>query len=82
MSVSLKKLLDHSELKHNTAKLSVNQLETVYSHLLALIEERKEQQQATELQRKGERALQDMRGLMARAGISMSEFQDTLDNLW
>ncbi len=81
MSESIKRFLDQSQLKDQAHSLSVAQLESIHSSMLALIEERKANQQEHELQRKGERALKDMRGLMAKAGISMSEFLDALDSL-
>ncbi len=81
MPVDLKTLTEKTVLKQHCQSLSVEQLERVYSDLCALIADRKAFSQERELKRKGDRVLDDMRGLMAKAGVSMSEFQAALERL-
>ncbi|OMH25716.1 hypothetical protein [Motiliproteus sp. MSK22-1] len=79
MPATIKLLLQEDALQQACKDLSVSELESIYQHLQELITERQEADSAAELKRKGERTLDDMRGLMAKAGISMQEFQAALD---
>ncbi len=81
MPIAIQSLLSKTELKRHCAELSTAQLEAAHGHLLALIAERQQARDARELKRKGDRTLDDMRGLMAKAGISMSELQAALEGL-
>ncbi len=81
MSVTLKHLLNKSNLKEISEPLSLVQLEAILNNLNQLIAEQRQTDQERELSRKGARALDDMRGLMAKAGISMTDFQKALDDL-
>ena len=79
MPATIKLLLQEDTLQQTCKDLSVSELESIHKHLQELIAERRESDSAAELKRKGERTLDDMRGLMAKAGISMQEFQAALD---
>ncbi len=81
MPVSIKYLTDKAAMRDACRTLSSDQLEKIHANLRELISECQDDRNTRELRRKGERTLDDMRGLMAKAGISMSEFQDALENL-
>ena len=78
MSTALKNLLDKPQFAKVCSGLSLKELETLQENLLLLLEERRQTTKDTELRRKGDRVLDDMRGLMARAGVSMSDLQKAL----
>ena len=78
MPATIKSLLEKQVLQTECRDLSTTELEDLHRDLVALHAERKHAQSSEELKRKGERTLDDMRGLMAKAGISMQEFQDSL----
>lgn len=81
MSVDLKTLINPSDLKLHCQSLSIVELEKAHAELKLLISDRRLSFRESELKRKGERTLNDMRGLMAKAGVSMSEFQAALERL-
>ncbi len=81
MSESIKKLIDKAYLREISQSLTVAQLEAALDNLRLLIEEKHHADQDRELSRKGARVLDDMRGLMAKAGISMTDLQKALDDL-
>ncbi|WP_207060917.1 hypothetical protein [Motiliproteus sp. SC1-56] len=81
MSHSLLPLTDPDTLRSLCTNLSRKELEGIQRNLQALIEEAREQAEQRTLKQKGERSLKEMRGLMARAGISMEEFQAALGKL-
>ena len=80
MSNTLTPLLEKSQLSDCCEPLSIDQLEKLRVNLLELITQRKHECENSVLKRKGDRTLRDMRGLMAKAGISMSEFQAALQS--
>lgn len=81
MSFDLRTIIDKDRLQVFAEPLSVEQLEQALVELHRLIAERRHASQDRELKRKGDRVLDDMRGLMAKAGISMNEFQQALERL-
>ncbi|MEH6625293.1 MAG: hypothetical protein V7739_02530 [Motiliproteus sp.] len=81
MSELIQSLLEKSHLDHVSQSLSISQLESALEVIRQLIEEKREFAQGRELHRKGERVLGDMRGLMAKAGVSMADFQNALNDL-
>lgn len=81
MSLDLQSLTDPNILKQQCQTLTVEQLQKTHGQLCELIDERRACRQEQELKRKGDRVLGDMRGLMAKAGVSMSELQNALSRL-
>ncbi len=81
MSASITTLLEKSSLSLASQSLSINQLEATLGLLQQLIEEKRLTAQDRELHRKGDRVLDDMRGLMAKAGVSMTDLQKALNDL-
>ncbi|MCW9052101.1 MAG: H-NS histone family protein [Motiliproteus sp.] len=78
MSAVLKNFVEKPQLASVCSDLSLKELEAVYANLTELLEERRQSSQDNELRRKGDRVLDDMRGLMAKAGISMTDLQKAL----
>ena len=67
-------LTNPDQVREAAKSLSSDQLNTAYEWIQGVIQERADLQK----QRIGERNLKQMRGLMAKAGISWDEFQDAL----
>ncbi len=81
MPISIKTLLDKNVLIANCQQLSSPQLFALKENLDELILERRQGSEERILKQKGKRNLNEMMGLMAKAGVSMDEFQAALNKL-
>ncbi len=79
MPISIKTLLDKSVLIASCQQLSSPQLFALKENINELIIERRQGSEERILKQKGKRNLNDMMGLMAKAGVSMEEFQAALN---